>query len=187
MQHHHFPVSTLFLQLRHRTISIRWSTSIYFVDLLLFVDLLPFISLIYFNLFRISSDHVDMEQNTRITVAFLSSRRLIWNKAASLLAFFSFSQIQMTLFGVWSQVWLRASLLVQCAATHVETGAQCMNMLRRSTPSRPATPAPSVLEGSALLWMPSDLTLFATMVLPGDLSPNKHCLKHECIPENRST
>ena len=84
-----------------------------------------------------------------------------------------FSQIQMMLFGVWSRVCLRASLLAQCALTQVETSVQCMNTWRASTPSHLATPAPSVLEGSALLSMPCALTLSATTVLPGDLSPNK--------------
>ena len=86
--------------------------------------------------------------------------------------------MQMMLFGVWSRACLRASLLVQCAVTQVETSVQCMNTWRASTPSRPATPAPSVLGGSALLSMPCALILSATTGHPGDLSPNKAFSQH---------
>ena len=79
IQHQHFPVSTLFLQIKAQNYFYSLILSFYF-----FATIWPSS---YFHLFCISSDHVDMEQNTRITVAFLSSRRLIWNKAASLLAF----------------------------------------------------------------------------------------------------
>ena len=82
IQHQHFPVSTLFLQITAQNYFYSLILSFYF-----FATIWPSS---YFHLFCISSDHVDMEQNTRITVAFLSSRRLNWNKAASLLAFFSF-------------------------------------------------------------------------------------------------
>ena len=110
-------------------------------------------------------------------------KRDAWLKIKSLKSLFSFSQIQMMLFGVWSRVCLRAPLLAQCAVTQVETSAQCMNTWRASTPSRPATPAPSVLGGSALLSMPCALILSATTVLPGDLSPNKGSIL-KCNMEN---
>ena len=119
--------------------------------------------------------------NTNI-LGYYCKRCLIENKVS--LKPILLSQIQMMLFGVWLRVCPRASLLAQCALTQVETSVQCMNTWRASTPSRLATPAPSVLEGSALLSMPCALILSATTVLPEDLSPNKASSKHGNAIEN---
>ena len=68
IQHQHFPVSTLFLQIKAQDSFYSLILSSYF-----FATIWP---CSYFHLFCIFSDHVDMEQKTRITVAFISSRGL---------------------------------------------------------------------------------------------------------------